>query len=270
MGAPSGNKDRPKRRQQDALYDAGRTTAKGGLSSPLAREAACVFAWAIASLVVDSSLSSLASFSPGAASLFLPSKVASGRVPGLSYGSAWVILPLRDAFGGGALPSLPCRVAEVASGRTSASELAGLLPAHLLAPALAFRMARAVAPSSVDGAAARAGCGAYSEGGMWFADVLREVFANAFLVVGLLVVPELLRINGVRRGFALLVLYPVYSFGVDADGKVRSNEVAWSARDVQPMYMMASNTVPYGIHSNHHAQFRTALSPSRGASLGRM
>ena len=31
-------------------------------------------------------------------------------------------------------------------------------------------------------------------------------------------VPELLKINGIRRGFTLLILYPVYSFGVDAVG----------------------------------------------------
>jgi hypothetical protein len=78
-------------------------------------------------------------------------------------------------------------------------------------------MAQAVAPLLVNGATAWEGCGAYSKGGMWLANVLREVFANALLIVGLLAVSELLRINGVRQGFALLVLYPVYLFGADAD-----------------------------------------------------
>ena len=55
-----------------------------------------------------------------------------------------------------------------------------------------------------------AGCRAYSEGGMWLTDLLREGFTNTLLVVGLLAVLELLRINGVHWGFALLVLYPVY------------------------------------------------------------
>jgi hypothetical protein len=73
--------------------------------------------------------------------------------------------------------------------------------------------------------AAAAGVGScgtysYSEEGPWLVDMLRETFVNALFVVGLLVVPELLRINGVRRGYALLILYPIYSFGVDADGKV--------------------------------------------------
>jgi hypothetical protein len=83
------------RQQQDAPYDAGRTTtATGGRSSSLlVRKAACVFVWAIASLVVDSSLSSLSSLPPMAASLFLPSEVASGRAPGISCGSARILLP---------------------------------------------------------------------------------------------------------------------------------------------------------------------------------
>ncbi len=83
-------------------------------------------------------------------------------------------------------------------------------------------MARAVTLSLVDGAAARVGCGAYSEGGVWLANVPGEAFANALLVVGLLAVLELLRINSVHRGFALLILYLVYSFGVNVDSKVRS------------------------------------------------
>jgi hypothetical protein len=210
------------RRQQDAPYNAGRMTATGGQSSLLAHEASCIFTSVIASLVVDSSLLLLTSFSLGAALLFLPSKVALGRAPSFWYGSAWVILPLQDVFGGGALPNLPCHVAKVASGRTLSSELAGILLAHLLAPALACQIARAVTPSLVDGAAVRAGCGVYSKGGMWLAEVLREAFANALIIVGLLAVPELLRINCMRQGFALLVLYPVYSFGVNGDGKVRS------------------------------------------------
>ena len=48
---------------------------------------------------------------------------------------------------------------------------------------------------------------------------MRETFANALFTVGLLVIPELLRINGIRRGYALLILYPIYSLSVDADGK---------------------------------------------------
>jgi hypothetical protein len=68
------------RQQQDAPYDMGRTTtATGGRSSPLlVRKAAFVFVWAITSLVIDLSLSSLSSLPPMAASLFLPSEVASG------------------------------------------------------------------------------------------------------------------------------------------------------------------------------------------------
>ncbi len=68
------------RQQQDAPYDTGRTTTVTGgqPSSLLVREAAYVLVWAIASLIVDLSLSSLSSLPPMAASLFLPSEIASG------------------------------------------------------------------------------------------------------------------------------------------------------------------------------------------------
>jgi hypothetical protein len=78
LGAPVGNKDQPKQRQQDVPYNAKRTTTTGQLSSPLAHKAACILTWVIASLVVDLSLSLLASFSLGVALLFLPSKVMLG------------------------------------------------------------------------------------------------------------------------------------------------------------------------------------------------
>jgi hypothetical protein len=57
----------------------------------------------------------------------------------------------------------------------------------------------------------------YSESSPWIVDFFREIFVNTLFVVGLLVLPELLKINGIKRGFALLVLYPLYSFSVDAD-----------------------------------------------------
>ena len=58
----------------------------------------------------------------------------------------------------------------------------------------------------------------YSETNPWIVDFARETIINAIFTVGLLVIPEILKINGIRRGFALLILYPVYSFGTDAAG----------------------------------------------------
>jgi hypothetical protein len=43
--------------------------------------------------------------------------------------------------------------------------------------------------------------------------------------VGLLAVLGLLRINGAHRGFAPPILCAVYSFGIDADGKVREKRM---------------------------------------------
>jgi hypothetical protein len=57
----------------------------------------------------------------------------------------------------------------------------------------------------------------YAENNPWIVDVMREILINAIFTVALLAIPEIPKINGIRRGFALLLLYPVYSFAVDAE-----------------------------------------------------
>jgi len=154
-----------------------------------------------------------------------------------------------------------------------------VIPVHFLVPAFAFWWLRTIlAPSSslgnaaaVEEKAAAVGVGScgtysYSEEGPWLVDMLRETFVNALFVVGLLVVPELLRINGVRRGYALLILYPIYSFGVDADGKVSEKLMSGIVYDV--IFIM--HRIPYHVHSNnnYYAQFHPPRLPlSQGERL---
>ncbi|KAL3771869.1 hypothetical protein ACHAW5_003214 [Stephanodiscus triporus] len=207
------------------------------------REATGVFVWALLSCVVRSCLSLLASLSTqrphhgrggggsrrhvgtiaeasiAATSVLarwalsaMPPKVAALAAPGFSFGSTWILYPLKDRYG--LIPNLPCRFAEAVMGRLSPRELLVILPIHFLVPAITFRSLQLFIPSSCALESEM-----YSEESLWLVDVMRETFVNALFTVGLLVIPELLRINGIRRGFALLILYPVYSFGVDADGK---------------------------------------------------
>lgn len=151
--------------------------------------------------------------------VILPPKVAALTAPGFSFGSTWILYPLRDYFG--FIPNLPCRICETMMGRLSLRELAMILPIHFLVPAIAFWFiwflqlflpAATFSSHAIDPVI-------YSERNPWAVDFMRETLVNALFTVGLLVTPELLRINGIRRGYALLILYPLYSFSVDAGGK---------------------------------------------------
>jgi hypothetical protein len=146
----------------------------------------------------------------------LPPKVATHNAPGFTFGSTWILYPLNDKFG--FIPNLPCRICEMSMGRLSLRQLAIILPIHFLVPAAALGMMQIVLPTKLFSSYALEPV-IYSEKSLWVVDVVRETLVNALFTVGLLVIPELLRINGIRRGFALLILYPIYSFSVDAEGK---------------------------------------------------
>lgn len=151
----------------------------------------------------------------GWALAIFPSKVATLSAPGFSFGSTWILYPLRDYFG--FIPNLPCRICETKMGRLSLRELAMILPIHFLIPAVAFWCVQLFLPAAIFTTRAIDPV-IYSERNPWVVDFVRETLVNALFTVGLLVIPELLRINGIRRGYALLILYPLYSFSVDADG----------------------------------------------------
>ena len=48
---------------------------------------------------------------------------------------------------------------------------------------------------------------------------MREAIINATFAVSFLVLPELFRLNGLPRYLSVIVMYPLYSFAVDAKGK---------------------------------------------------
>ena len=98
-----------------------------------------------------------------------------------------------------------------------------IFPIHFLVPAVGASSFKMFLPQPLAGYAIDQIT--YSEKNGWIVDFIREIFVNTLFVVGLLVIPALLKINGVkRRGYALLALYPLYSFGVDAN----SNSSAFS------------------------------------------
>mmetsp|Transcript_29857 Transcript_29857/g.61918 ORF Transcript_29857/g.61918 Transcript_29857/m.61918 type:complete len:323 (+) Transcript_29857:105-1073(+) len=151
----------------------------------------------------------------------LPSKVAKvslsgfGSAPGFSFASTWVLFPISDRFGS-IIPNVPTRICETTMGRLTVRELAVILPVHFLVPAFSAYAIQIFLPSSISRHAIEPII--YSEKNHWIVDFTKETFINAIFTVGILVIPELLKINGVKRGVALLILYPIYSFGVDAEG----------------------------------------------------
>jgi hypothetical protein len=50
-------------------------------------------------------------------------------------------------------------------------------------------------------------------------DFIREMAVNCAFTVAFLVVPEIFALNKVPRFVTTLVMYPLYSFGVDTSGK---------------------------------------------------
>jgi len=59
---------------------------------------------------------------------------------------------------------------------------------------------------------------AYSTDNPFIIDFIREIFVNALYTVGVLVLPELFKLNHVPKKFINFILYPLFSFGVDSRG----------------------------------------------------
>uniref|UniRef100_A0A7S2KJA1 Uncharacterized protein n=1 Tax=Skeletonema marinoi TaxID=267567 RepID=A0A7S2KJA1_9STRA len=170
---------------------------------------------------------------------------------GFSFASTWIFYPIRDWFG--SIPNLPCRICETVMGRISLRQLAMIFPIHFLVPTLSAYSFKILLPQALAGYAIDPI--SYSESNRWIVDFLREIFVNTLFVVGLLVIPALLQINGIkRRGFALLALYPLYSFSVDANsnGSVFSPNMLYALR-----YVNAYEEVPL-------AQWSHVLGPMIG------
>ena len=60
----------------------------------------------------------------------------------------------------------------------------------------------------------------YLEENPWIFDFGQEVVVNVVFMVTLLAIPGLLRINNIQREFALLLMYPLFTFDVYAKGTV--------------------------------------------------
>ncbi len=162
---------------------------------------------------------------------------------GFLFASTWILYPIRDRFG--SIPNLSCRICETIMGRISLRQLAMIFPIHFLVPtfgAYTFKLllSEDLASYAIDPIS-------YSESNPWIVDFLREIFVNTLFVVGLLVVPELLQINGMKRKFALVALFPLYSFSVDADsnGSVFSPNTLYALR-----YVTKHEEIPFAQWSH--------------------
>ena len=163
---------------------------------------------------------------------------------GFSFASTWILYPIRDKFG--SIPNLSCRICETIMGRISLRQLAMIFPIHFLVPTSGvWALKKLLLPEVLASYAIEPI--SYSESNPWIMDFLSEILVNTFFIVGLLVIPELLQINGIKRGFALMVLYPLYSFSVDADsnGSVFSPNTLYALR-----YVNKQDEVPFAQWSH--------------------
>lgn len=158
----------------------------------------------------------------GLLSLF-PSKVASFAAPGFTFASGWLLFLVSGIFG--PMPNVPIRICEMGMGRLTLRELGIILPIHFLCTLSTIKTLRWILLSSEEehpqGPLTHIAIEPilYSSHNPLTVDFLREVAANASFCVAMLVLPELLKLNRIPTWFTTVLMYPIYSYAVDADGK---------------------------------------------------
>mmetsp|Transcript_28235 Transcript_28235/g.40934 ORF Transcript_28235/g.40934 Transcript_28235/m.40934 type:complete len:281 (+) Transcript_28235:132-974(+) len=183
-----------------------------------------------------------------------PRTVASGSAPGFVFASTWLLLPIQNMFG--IIPNIPTRICEMSLGRLSKREIAVVLPIHFLGAMLGVFVAQFLSPSIVASHVVEPII--YSEGNPWLVDFIRETIINAVFTVAILVVPEIMKLNKIPRGFAVLFMWPLYNYSVDAAGTASTfgPDVIYALRCVGK-----NEEVPLG-------QFSHMIGPIVGGLLG--
>ena len=125
-----------------------------------------------------------------------------------------LLYPIRNKFG--TIPNMSVRISELMLDRISAGQLFVIIPIHFLCVAVVVVLLRMVLPTFL--AAHTLAPIVYSEDNPWIIDFIREVFVNALYSIGVLILPALLELNSLPNALVNLILYPLFSFGVDSNG----------------------------------------------------
>lgn len=152
--------------------------------------------------------------------MFLPQIMIKDMDYGLIFASTWLVLGIKDMFG--PIPLIPTRISEWLLGRLSLFELAVLIPLHFVVTALsilALHYAANMLPISSANSLELLKPICYDDSNPWIVELIQEVFVNALFCVGILVLPEVFKLNNIPRFFLLFIMLPIYNFGVDAGGR---------------------------------------------------
>ncbi|KAL7573713.1 hypothetical protein ACA910_007753 [Epithemia clementina (nom. ined.)] len=150
----------------------------------------------------------------------LPAKLRAKRAPGYLFSQFFVLLRIEETFD--LYPNLGCRICEWRLGRISALALFLAFIVHGIVPSVIWGSISMVWKeySLTDESclyALRYEDDSSDQIMIYF--FLQEVLANALFPVAIMVVPALLRLNDLPEWLSVIVIYPLYSIGVDWDGK---------------------------------------------------
>lgn len=140
--------------------------------------------------------------------------------PGFLFSQIWILLPIENAFG--VYPNIGCRICECMLGRISRQALLLSFFVHAIVPcviwtflSLFWQEGSLMSESSIYGL--RYEDDSNKQVFLYF--FVQELIANSLFPVAIMVVPAMLRLNGFPEWITILVLFPVYSIGVDWEGR---------------------------------------------------
>jgi hypothetical protein len=155
----------------------------------------------------------------------LPSKVQTRQAPGFVLAPVWWSLLLMR---GGAtmaatttsLPHLPFRICEMIMGRIQKREVLLIAIVHcFLTPLIMYALSTTLPDIIVERSVSPI---IYNESGnpwLMLVDLLSELLVNTAFPVALLVLPVVLTLNHLPPWLSLVIIYPLYNWGVDANGQ---------------------------------------------------
>lgn len=162
---------------------------------------------------------------------FLPEKIESGDAAGFVFAGPTLLFAVHDYCR--IIPNLPVRISEMVMGRLTPRDLAILVPIHFLASVAGVLILRALFPGVIASHALEPIV--YSEDRSWAFDFVRETLVTAGFTVGILVLPEILKVNSMsKKLFCPILLLPLYLYSVDGGdmGSAFSPDLIYALRCV--------------------------------------
>lgn len=144
----------------------------------------------------------------------LPSKILSNRCHGFAFSNPFLLFWVREKTM--VIPNIPVRSCEYMMGRISLGTLVAIIPVHFVTLYSTAFFAQRLFPSWISSLALDPM--EYSQGGDWLLDLVRQVAVTAAFTVAMLVVPVALQLNYLPGWLLIIILYPLFNFGVDESG----------------------------------------------------